>query len=135
MKYRLLDILACPYDKKFPLKLIVFSEKKYERRQVKFEKMPVCEIYCGLLRKDVKELDLSKVDCEECIKLEVVEGVLICEECKRWYPIRDEIPILLPDELRNKEEDLKFMEKYKDKFPEEILRGGKPFNLSSSLEE
>ena len=33
-------------------------------------------------------------------KEEIVEGVIICPKCLRWYPIRDEIPEMLPDELR-----------------------------------
>jgi len=135
MKYRLMDILACPYDKSFPLRLIVFSERRYEHRQVKFKKVPACELYCGLKRKSVEELSPGEVDCEDCIKLEVVDGVLICERCKRWFPIRDEIPILLPDELRKRDEDLKFMQKYKDRFPEDVLREGRPFNLSDLGEE
>ena len=27
----------------------------------------------------------------------VVEGVLFCQECSRFYPIIEEIPILMPD--------------------------------------
>ncbi len=33
-------------------------------------------------------------------KEEIVEGMLTCPECGRWYPIIDEIPELLPDDLR-----------------------------------
>ena len=37
-------------------------------------------------------------------KEEIVEGLIVCPKCLRWYPIRDEIP-------------------------EEILLNGKPYNL------
>jgi uncharacterized protein YbaR (Trm112 family) len=63
-------------------------------------------------------------------KDEIVEGLIVCPQCSRWYPIRDEIPEMLPDELRKEREDLPFLQKWKDKTPEKILSEGKPFNLS-----
>lgn len=60
---------------------------------------------------------------------EIVEGLIVCPKCLRWYPIRDEIPEMLPDELRREKDDLSFLKKWKDKVPEKILRMGKPFNL------
>jgi len=62
-------------------------------------------------------------------KTEVEEGMIICPKCLRWYPIRDEIPEMLPDDLRKQKEDLPFLEKWKEKAPEKILKEGKPFNL------
>jgi len=61
---------------------------------------------------------------------EIVEGIIVCPKCMRWYPIRDEIPEMLPDELRNKREEIEFLRKWRDKIPEKILLEGKPFNLS-----
>lgn len=89
MKRRLMEILACPIDKHYPLELYVFEEKE-----------------------------------------EIVEGIIVCPKCLRWYPIRDEIPELLPDELRNMREEIEFLKKWRDKIPEKILMEGKPFNLS-----
>jgi uncharacterized protein YbaR (Trm112 family) len=60
---------------------------------------------------------------------EIVEGLIWCPKCSRFYPIRDEIPEMLPDELRNLKEDLEFLEKWRDKIPEKILMEGKPVNL------
>jgi uncharacterized protein YbaR (Trm112 family) len=62
-------------------------------------------------------------------KKEIVEGLIVCGSCKRWYPIIDEIPHMLPDELRNKEEDLAFLRKWKGKLPEEVVKEGKPYTL------
>ena len=42
---------------------------------------------------------------------EIVEGVIVCSKCLRWYPIREEIPEMLPDELRKESEDLPFLKK------------------------
>jgi hypothetical protein len=52
-----------------------------------------------------------------------------CSKCLRWYPIRDQIPELLPDELRKENEEIYFLKKWVDKIPEKILYDGKPFNL------
>ncbi len=89
MQRRLLDILACPIDKHYPLGLLEFEVKG-----------------------DV-----------------IVEGVLTCDECDRYYPIMDEIPVMLPDNLRNRKEDLGFLEKWGAKLPEKVVHGGKPWSL------
>jgi Uncharacterized conserved protein len=71
----MLDILACPIDKYYPLELF--------------------------------EIDTT-IDTtinETVIK----EGVLFCSQCSRFYPIIEEIPVMLPDELRDKEKDIEFL--------------------------
>ncbi len=89
MQRRLLDILACPIDKHYPLGLMEFE-----------------------LREEI-----------------IVSGVLLCEECGRYYPIVDEIPVMLPDNLRNRREDIAFIEKWKEKLPDKVVHGGKPWSL------
>ena len=91
IKKKLMDILACPIDKHFPLELHVFEETD-----------------------------------------EIAEGVILCPKCSRWYPIRDEIPEMLPDELRNEKDELPFMKKWRQKFPNKIITEGKPFNIGKS---
>lgn len=59
----------------------------------------------------------------------VIEGVLYCSECSRFYPILEEIPVLLPDELRNKKKDLEFLEKNKKTFPEKIINNALPWHI------
>jgi len=90
LKRRLLDILACPIDKHYPLELHVFEEKE-----------------------------------------EITEGLLVCTECNRWYPISDEIPQMLPDDLREAKEDLEWLGKWKSQVPEKVLNQGQPFRLNS----
>ena len=58
---------------------------------------------------------------------EIVEGMLVCQECGRWYPIMDEIPQLLPDDLLERKPELAWLEKWKQRAPETVLKGGKPF--------
>ena len=65
-------------------------------------------------------------------KSEVVEGMIVCPKCNRFYPIIDEIPHMLPDNLRTKDEDLKFLRKWAEKAPEKVVKEGKPFNLASN---
>ena len=88
MKRRLMEILACPIDKHYPLELHVFEEKE-----------------------------------------EITEGLLVCPECGRWYPISDEIPQMLPDDLREAKDDLAWLQKWKERVPESVIRSGKPFHL------
>lgn len=90
MQRRLLDILACPIDKHYPLQLI---ELKTEGEKI-------------------------------------VAGVILCDKCGRFYPIIDEIPVMLPDELRNKKEDLDFLNQWKAKLPAKVVSEGLPHNLS-----
>jgi uncharacterized protein YbaR (Trm112 family) len=87
---RLLDILACPIDKHYPLQLI---ELKSEGEKV-------------------------------------IAGVILCDKCGRFYPIIDEIPVMLPDELRNKKEDLDFLTQWGAQLPLKVVREGHPYNLS-----
>ena len=125
----MLDLLACPYDKHFPLELYVVETVKYEERTVSFRSKPACELYCAYRQKSTSELQGKDPGCDECIKFEVKTGVLFCPECGRWWPIKDEIPIMLPDNLRKKEGDLKFLESLRDKLPEKIVKEGKPWSL------
>jgi len=60
---------------------------------------------------------------------EIVEGIIVCPKCLRWYPIKDEIPEMLPDELRDVRSEISFLEKWREKIPKKILLEGKPFNL------
>ncbi len=132
MKYRLLNFIACPYckDKGFPLKLVVIEVKKYENRELPSDlPRPLCDLYCGYRNEMVEKG--REYPCDECIKYEVVTGLLYCPSCLRWFPIIDEIPRMLPDEYRDKNEDLAFLRRYEDKVPQEIKEKGKPYNLRS----
>lgn len=59
----------------------------------------------------------------------VQEGALYCEKCSRFYPIIEEIPIMLPDELRDKNQDMDFLKNNKDILPEKISKDGAPWHL------
>ena len=59
----------------------------------------------------------------------VTEGSLFCSKCSRFYLIIEEIPIMLPDELRDKKQDIDFLTKNKDQLPEKIIKQGIPWHL------
>jgi uncharacterized protein YbaR (Trm112 family) len=91
----MLDILACPIDKYYPLELIEIDTVE------------------------------DKTINENVIK----EGVLFCSQCSRFYPIIEEIPVMLPDELRDKEKDIQFLQKWHEKIPRKIIKNGHPWHL------
>ena len=59
----------------------------------------------------------------------VTEGVLFCPKCSRFYPIIEDIPIMLPDELRDKKQEIGFLKNNKDNLPEKIVKSGLPWHL------
>jgi len=59
----------------------------------------------------------------------VSEGALFCSKCSRFYPIIEEIPIMLPDELRNKVQEIEFLKNNKKNLPEKIITMAKPWHL------
>jgi uncharacterized protein YbaR (Trm112 family) len=59
----------------------------------------------------------------------ISEGALFCPKCSRFYPIIEEIPIMLPDELRDKKQEMEFLKKNKNELPEKILKAGVPWHL------
>ena len=89
MRKQMMDILACPIDKNYPLELHQIKEK------------------------------------DEVIS----DGVLFCSKCSRFYPIIEEIPIMLPDELRDKKLEMDFLKKYKEDLPEKIITKANPWHL------
>jgi uncharacterized protein YbaR (Trm112 family) len=89
MNKKLMEILACPIDKHYPLELLEFTSK------------------------------------DETVS----EGVIFCIKCSRFYPIIEEIPTMLPDELRDKDLDIEFLKKHKSILPDKILTKGITWHL------
>ncbi len=89
MNKKMMEMLACPIDKHFPLEI--------------FESNSTEQI--------------------------VLEGAIYCSKCSRFYPIIEEIPIMLPDELRNKDQDIEFLKRNQSKLPEKIIKQASPWHL------
>ena len=207
MKPWLFDILACPIDKFFPLKLYIFSFETntndfnnfiaiLEKRDLEFiKKEGIIEInqkdgkyfikdniviektelknYLNLIVSSINELDniynrsqnkesklcfeiittkikskilaySENIDLNNFDKIipelyflnkikletEIESGLLFCNECKRWFPIIDTIPQMLPDEFRNEKKDIEFLQTNKNLLNEEFFNKDlKPFKL------
>jgi uncharacterized protein YbaR (Trm112 family) len=184
MKLWLFDILACPIDKYYPLKLYIFSYKENEEQfkdvleafnsrnmedinyedfieifedghkvkdQIVMEKSHL-DTYFEKILFSINELEnvddrTNNTTSKKCLDLlmsevkrnliqfsknpktknietilpelyllnkikidfEIESGLLFCEKCKRWYPVIDTIPRMLPDKYRNKEEEKEFL--------------------------
>ncbi|MEA2069735.1 MAG: Trm112 family protein [Asgard group archaeon] len=133
MKLRLLDILACPADKHWPLKIHIFKEKKLKEAilpKANETTGVVCKYYCGkkkitLTKQNTKTSSDTSIktrnevnyttDCKECMATEIIAGIIQCDECGGFYPIIEEIPIMLEEELRNQDRELAFVSKWSDK--------------------
>jgi len=126
----MLDILACPMDKNYPLDLIELHVKEFEKDNLSGESNFVKD------DKNSKKNNLL-INQENDIRGEenkdkiivIIEGILYCQKCLRFYPIIDEIPIMLPDELREKEKDLEFLNRWKNNIPQNILNNANPWHL------
>lgn len=92
----MLDILACPIDKYYPLELFELESRPQ------------------------KDPDEDTV---------ISEGILFCSKCFRFFPIMDEIPIMLPDELRKRQSEIEFLFKWKDEIPDKVIKYANPWHL------
>ena len=207
MKPWMFDILACPIDKYFPLKLYIFS---FENKQEEFQS--IIDIYenkdIDIVRnekiieifdeneeiflkdniiiektklKPYLELILSSLNefenifdkttnklSKKCFKIissdlksklidfsknpnlnyldsilpellfvnkikldfEIATGILFCDKCKRWYPIIETIPQMLPDKYRDEKNEIEFLENNKNLLDEEFFNQDlKPFKI------
>jgi uncharacterized protein YbaR (Trm112 family) len=93
----MLNILACPIDKHYPLELFEFTSARIDEYNEK----------------------------EEIIDM----GLLYCINCTRFYPIIEQIPVMLPDELRDREKDLEFLQRWRGDIPTNILHNAMPWHL------
>ncbi|MBA3751156.1 MAG: hypothetical protein H0X03_09770 [Nitrosopumilus sp.] len=59
----------------------------------------------------------------------IEEGLLFCNSCLRFYPIVEEIPIILPDDLRDKNHDLELLKKWSNSLPEKVVNKALPWHL------
>ncbi|MXX21123.1 MAG: Trm112 family protein [Cenarchaeum sp. SB0665_bin_23] len=88
MNRKLLDILACPIDRYYPL-------------------------------------ELHGDDGSDSVQT----AILYCTKCTRFYVIDDGIPVLLPDDLRDRDAEMKIIHKI-DNLPDKIRLHGKPWSIT-----
>jgi uncharacterized protein YbaR (Trm112 family) len=117
MRKSLLEILACPIDKHSPLELFEINVHSTNKSSVDNQNEN------GIMQ---DELTYNHTSYENVI---IKDGVLFCSRCSRFFPIIDEIPIMLPDELREREKDLQFLLEWETKLPSKILDHGVPWHI------
>lgn len=66
---------------------------------------------------------------------EILEGVLTCKHCQRYYPIIYGIPIMSPDEYREISRELPLIEKWGESL---LIENGSPtfqLNIKKQLDD
>jgi uncharacterized protein len=125
---RMLDILVCPFDKESSLELFEFSTRNLENTDSKINsKSSPQNVKLEDSNENKKEDILNDLSKNDDVVIE--EGMLFCNSCSRFYPIVEEIPIILPDELRDKNKDLELMKKWRDSLPEKVVNKALPWHL------
>ena len=122
MRYSLMNLLACPMCRYFPLKLYVFKETIHIKNYAVDK--PFCDLYCARHDTFFDKNKQLKPDCDDCVKHDILSGIIICPKCKRWYPIIDGIPLMYPDEKRMLPKTRRiiknFLMKHCDEMPTEL---------------
>ncbi len=91
-----MDTLVCPKCRG-NLQLIVFTSEKEEVANGLISNVK-CINYCNY--KNSSPVNISASDCDECFKVEIVDGLLLCE-CGQKYPIFQRLPRLLLDSFNS----------------------------------
>ena len=143
MNKKLLDILVCPFDKVSSLELFQFKSSKANPSNNSTtqdnngsDNQNTSTNKSGnrndqSMNETVTSIERSSPPFEKTNEpSEIVEeGLLLCRTCLRFYPIVEEIPIILPDELRDKKKDMEFLQMWNKTIPEDLLKNLKPWTL------
>lgn len=126
----MLDVLVCPFDKESELELFEFKTRPMGNIAQSGGKKSGPE--SGLNPDKNREQDSAvkpsnAFDMDNDVVIE--DGMLFCNSCLRFYPIVEEIPIILPDELRDKNNDLDILRKWGDSLPEKVVKRSLPWHL------
>ncbi len=139
MNKKLLDILVCPFDKVSSLELFQFKAKTNPNSLTTIadnEEPDSQKTLTNKKQNDQKTREpststnsppISEMNKEPSEIVE--EGLLLCRTCLRFYPITEEIPIILPDELRDKKKDIAFLKTWNESIPIDLLKNLKPWTL------
>lgn len=124
---RMLDILVCPFDKESSLELYEFSTRILEKTEG--ETMTEPKLQNIKIEESIKSKDVDRSEDLSNNDVVIEEGILFCNSCFRFYPIVEEIPIILPDELRDKNKDLDLLKKWSKSLPEKVVKKALPWHL------
>ncbi len=137
MRYSLLNFLVCPQCAG-ELTAVVLEEAPAEMNPVRLAQArrvnqagsqigptPAWRSTTALTRL-LDRLSESAASPERNFQVDVTEGLLVCGECGRWFPLTRSIPELLPDHLRDSQRDAALMHQCAPSLPAELgalLRG------------
>ena len=135
MNKKLLEILVCPFDKVSSLDLIEFKSVSIpkqpldtsDKNQTDKVESPLPE--SRLVNTGDSNPKENKTSAKPELGGLVEEGLLLCKTCFRFYPIIEEIPIILPDDLRDKKKDIEFLNKWKASLPQDLRSNLKPWTV------
>ena len=71
-------------------------------------------------------LELHECETKEDV---VVEGALYCTKCSRFFAITEEIPIMMPDDLRDRDREMCFLKSNRERLPDKIIKQASPWHL------
>ena len=79
---------------------------------------------------DKKELE-AKIFVKDTDE-NIIEGLLICTHCKRYYPVVYGVPIMSPDEYREPQLETPLLHRWKTNLNENYIEG---FRMLTTSEE
>ena len=119
MKHRLMDLLACPIDKSWPLKLEI-SEEETISEEIPIPKQNeqtevICNYFCNFKQFQLIEItnngeekvklvdeirkNVTLKDCKECFQIDIISGRLSCSvDENHQYKIKESIPVMLTEQ-------------------------------------
>ncbi len=72
---------------------------------------------------------LEAFEAEAGAAPEIIEGILRCPNCRRWHAVREGIPDLVSDGLRDAPAERAFLDRHRARVGDDLLRGGIPVSL------
>ena len=139
MNKKLLDILVCPFDKVSSLELFQFQSKPNSDNDSAVNNVEGTNNQNFSIEGKKNDQDINETkkstaspstqEMSDHSSEIVEEGLLLCRTCLRFYPITEEIPIILPDELRDKKKDIEFLQRWNESLPNNLLKNLKPWTI------
>ncbi len=136
MQLRLLDILADPDNPEiWPLKIKILKSEKRERKKYPLPHQETglyCKFYCAknqayLVDNPLQDNEKTKSenqikeiakleDCRSCFELEIIDAIIYHNngEALKFFIVDREIPVMYPNDLRDKKQEESFFKRYPD---------------------
>jgi uncharacterized protein YbaR (Trm112 family) len=99
MEIRLFEVLECPECAKSTFEILLFTDT--ETLRCTWDGNGACKMDSG-----------NSVNTKN--------GIILCSNCRAWYPVKSHIPVMLRRELRDIDKDKQFLETYKNYIPEDL---------------